>query len=228
MKKLRRAFYDKEIYNNKLFKMMTIVSNKAVIFRDVMIDKKVCKMSLQKYVPSKYRESHGATGSSSTSYSVVKSIVDINKLNDNSKFIDVGCGKGRVLASLIHRGVKCKMVGIELNEEVAEIAKSWAKNYDNIEIRCENAFEVDMSEYTDIFLARPFENELFKKYIEKLESELTHETNIYFYVDQLLGDFLDDREGWNLEKRGISYFKKGFFLSYSPQRYSVYKYIPNK
>lgn len=228
MGKLKKAFYKKRIYNNKLFKALAIVSNKAVIFHDVMIDKKVCKMSLQKYVPSKYRESHGATGSSATSYSVLKDIIDINKLNENSKFIDVGCGKGRILASLIHRGVKCKLVGIELNEEVAEIAKSWSKDYDNVEIRCENAFDEDMDQYTDIFLARPFETELFKKYIEKLERELTHETNVYIFVDQLLGDFLDNREGWNLEKRGIAYFRKGFFVQYSPQRYSVYKYIPKQ
>ena len=83
-----------------------------------------------------------------------------------------------------------------------------------------------MDEFTDIFLARPFEIELFKKYLSKLESELTHETNIYFYVDQVLGDYLDNRDGWELQKREIAYFRKGFFVNIYPQRYSVFKYTP--
>lgn len=227
MNKLRKAFYEKEKYNNKFMKILAAISMKPVTLHDVMIDKKICKMPIHKYIPSKYRESHGATGSSSTSYSVLKDIIDVDKLNDDSVFIDVGCGKGRILASLLHRGVKCKLVGIELNEEVAEVAKSWSKDYDNVEIKCANAFDVDMNEYTDIFLARPFENEIFKKYLEKLESELTHETNIYIFVDQILGN-LEDREGWNIVKRGIAYFRKGFFVQITPQRYSVYKYIPKK
>lgn len=227
MGKLKKAFYSKKLYNNKLIKAVAIISNKFVTLHDVINDKKVCKMSLRKYVPSKFRESHGATGSSATSYSVLKDIIDINNINNNSVFIDVGCGKGRIIASLLHRKAKCKLVGIELNEEVAEIAKSWSKDYDNVEIKCINAFDVDMSEFTDVFLARPFENEVFKEYLEKLEKELTHEATIYIFVDQILGN-LEGREGWNLEKRGIAYFRKGFFVQISPQRYSVYKYTPKK
>ena len=151
MGKLKKAFYSKKLYNNKLIKAVAIISNKFVTLHDVINDKKVCKMSLRKYVPSKFRESHGATGSSATSYSVLKDIIDINNINNNSVFIDVGCGKGRIIASLLHRKAKCKLVGIELNEEVAEIAKSWSKDYDNVEIKCINAFDVDMSEFTDIF-----------------------------------------------------------------------------
>ncbi|MCR5429776.1 MAG: class I SAM-dependent methyltransferase [Eubacterium sp.] len=225
MKKLRKAFYAKKMFKKKYIKLIAVISLKFVTLHDILIDKKICKVSLRKYIPSKYRESHGATGSASTSYSALKDVIDINKIDNDSKFIDVGCGKGRVLASLLHRKAKCKMVGIELNKEVADFAESWAKNCDNVEIKCVNAFELNMDEFTDIFLARPFEKKMFKQYIEKLESELTHETNIYIYVDQFLGD-LEERNGWCLEKRGISYFRKGFFVNYMPQRYSVYKYIP--
>lgn len=208
-------------------KILAVILMKPVSLRDVMRDKKVCKMSLRKYVPSEFRDSHGATGSTATPYKVVEDIVDIGSLDENSKFVDVGCGKGRVLAALLRKKAKCKLVGVELNEEVAEIAKTWTKPYDNVEIICGDAFKIDMSEYTDIFLARPFETELFKEYLQKLEKELKQETNVYFYVDQLLGSYLDNREGWHLQKRGISYFRKGFFMSMTPQRYSVFKFIPN-
>ena len=228
MGKLKKKFYDKKMYNNKLIRLLAIISHKFVSLNDARIDRKVCKMSLHKYVPSKYRESHGATGSTSTEYSVLKDIIDVNKLNENSKFIDVGCGKGRVLASLLHRKVTCSLVGIELNEEVADIAKSWSKDYPNVEIRCQNAFDLDMNEYTDIFLARPFELDVFKEFLKKMEQDIKHEVRVYMYVDQFYGDIVDERPGWELEKRRIAYFRKGFYVNLTPQRYSVYKYIPSK
>ncbi len=207
-------------------KILAVILMKPVSFRDVLRDKRVCKMSLRKYVPSKFRDSHGATGSAATPYKVVEDMVDIDSLDVHSKFVDVGCGKGRVIAALLNKKAKCKLVGIELNEEVADIAKTWSEPYDNVAIICGDAFKIDMGEYTDIFLARPFETELFKEYLQKLEKELKQETNIYFYVDQLLGNYLDNREGWHLQRRGISYFRKGFFMSMSPQRYSIFKFIP--
>ena len=226
MNKVKSTFYKKQMYNNKLIMLLAKVSHKFVSIYDSFVDKKVCKMSLKKYVPSKYRESHGATGSYSTEYLILKDIIDTEKLDENSKFIDVGCGKGRVIASLLHRKVNCPMVGVELNEEVAEVAKSWTKAYDNVEIKCVNAFEIDLNEYTDIFLARPFEVEMFEKFLEKMEQEIKHEVRVYMYVDQLYIGVMDDRPRWNLEKRGISYFRKGFFVNITPQRYSVYTYKP--
>ena len=138
----------------------------------------------------------------------------------------MGCSKGRVLAYLLREKVNCKIVGAELNEEVADIAKSWTKNYENVEIIQGNVFEMDMSEYTDFCLSRPFETDAFKKFLNKIESEAKQEVNVYLISDQFLGDYLDEREGWSIEKRGVIYSRKGFIIYVSPQRYSVCKYTP--
>ena len=67
---------------------------------------------------------------------------------------------------------------------------------------------------------------MFEKFLEKMEQEIKHEVRVYMYVDQLYAGVMDNRPRWNLEKRGISYFRKGFFVNLTPQRYSVYTYKP--
>ena len=226
MGRLKKAFYQKKIYNNKFLKKFAYISIKPVSLHDEMVDKKICGMSIRKTVPTEFRESHGATSSTATNYCVLKEVIDTKKLNENSKFIDVGCGKGRVLAYLLREKVNCKIVGAELNEEVADIAKSWTKKYENVEIIQGNVFEMDISEYTDFCLSRPFETDAFKKFLNKIESEAKQEINVYLISDQFLGDYLDNREGWSIEKRGAIYSRKGFIIYQYPQRYSVCKFTP--
>lgn len=226
MNRFKKAFYEKQIYKNKLLQKFTYISVKPVSLFDVIKDKKTCGMSLRKTVPTDFRESHGATSSSATNYCVLKEVIDTKKLNKNSKFIDVGCGKGRVLAYLFRQKANCKIVGVELNKEVADIAKSWTKKYDNVEIIQDNVFDLDLSEYTDYCLSRPFETDTFKEFLNKIENEAKQEVNVYMISDQFLEDYLDNREGWVIEKRGLIYFRKGFFIYNFPQRYSICKYIP--
>ncbi|HAR92211.1 MAG TPA: hypothetical protein DCR28_03870 [Eubacterium sp.] len=226
MGKLKESFYKKRIYNNKLLQKFALISVKPVSLYDTMVDKKICGFSIKKTVPTEFRESHGATSSTATNYCVLKEVVDTKNLNENSKFIDVGCGKGRVLSYLVHEKAKCKAVGVELNEEVANIAKSWTKNYENLEVITGNVFDMDMSEYTDFCLSRPFEADAFKKFLNKIEDEAKQKVNVYLISDQFLGDYLDNREGWSIEKRGAIYSRKGFIIYQYPQRYSVCKYTP--
>ena len=223
-----KKFYQKQRYNNKFMKALAIVLMKPIAVHNTIIDKKICGMSLKKVIPSKHRESHGATSATATSYAVLSDVIDTSKLNENSKFIDVGCGKGRVLAYLLNKKVNCKMVGVELDSEVVEIAKSWTKNYENVEIIQDNVFDLDISEYTDFCLSRPFEKEAFIQFLDKIGNEAKQEINVYLISDQQVGDYLDNKEGWTLEKRGILYFRKGLFVYFLPQRYSVFKYNPNK
>ena len=223
-----KAFYQKQRYNNKFMKVLAIILMKPIALHNLIIDKKICGMSLKKVVSSKYRESHGATSATATSYAVLSEVIDTKKINENSKFIDVGCGKGRVLAYLLNKKVNCKMVGVELDADVAEIAKSWTEKFDNVEIIQDNVFDLDISEYTDFCLSRPFEVDSFKAFLDKIDKEAKQEVNVYLISDQQIGDYLDKKEGWTLEKRGILYFKKGLFVYLYPQRYSVFSFNPKK
>ncbi len=178
---------------------LMVTAQYPITLYDTIWDMIICRTPLYKYVPSKYRESHGATGSQSTRYWILHDIFKGSKFTKDDVFIDVGCGKGRVFAYLIRSRFPGKMIGIELNNDVADLAKGWSKRYNQIEIVSGNALEYDKyDDATAMFLGRPFLPEVFHNFIAKLENEMTHKLKFYYWVDQQSGNYLNNRPGWKL------------------------------
>lgn len=218
--------YNNKLYSTFLMKFVVRVSYKLYQVYDYCIDRKVCGCSLVRYVPSPFRESRGSTGSQSTPYLVLATIFHGFKFTANDRFIDIGCGKGRVLAHLERIGFPGLLYGIELNTEVAQYAQEWASRYDNLTIMAGDAFKLDYNNYTCFFLNRPFLPPVFRQFIEKIEKELTHSITLFYWVDQQSGNLLNDRPGWILRRRDVLFKLNGFYMATSPQRYSIWTFTP--
>ena len=203
-------------------------SKKVTYFFDGRKDKKICGCSLVKYVPSLYRETMGATGSQSTCYWALDKIFAGEAFDNNDSFIDVGCGKGRVLAYMQNKGYPCKLTGIELNKDVAAYARKWAERYENITILNGNAFELDYNEYTVLFMARPFETEMFHKFIDQLEEKLTHKIRVFYWCDTQSGDYLENRKGWVRKRHEMIKKSHGLYMYATPQGFSLWEYSPDE
>ena len=220
--------YKKKFYRNFFIRKLIRVNTWLVSRIDASKDKKVCGVSLEKYVPSIYRESMGATGSQSTRYWMLDIMLKDAGFTADDRLFDVGCGKGRVLAYAVSKKYPCTITGIELNKDVAEFAKSWTDKYENASIIQGSAFDIDYNDYTVLFMGRPFEEEMFRRFIEKLEAELRHPIRIFNWYDQISGNFMNDRKGWTLEKRGRIFRSHGLFIFPNPQRYSVWTFTPDE
>lgn len=202
------------------------LSNRISCAFDAAKDKKICGSKLGVFVPTPYAASHGATGSQSAPYIGLGKVLKGLYLARNDSFVDIGCGKGRVIAYLLSRGFQCSITGIEINPEVASVAKDWSAKYNNVEIVEGDAFGLDYNDYNVLFMYRPMETDTFKLFIDLLEMTLTHSIRLYYYVDGQSGYHLNDRPGWTLEKRHNIFFVKGLFIHREPQRYSVWTYSP--
>lgn len=218
--------YNKKFFGSFLGKVTVRLLRYPSLFCDWTIDRKICKCSLVKTVPSLYRESKGATSSQSTSYAFLNHMFESLPLKDSDVFLDVGCGKGRVLAFLINKGFKGSINGIELNPEVASYAKSWSSRYNNVNVECGDAFLIDYNKYTVLYLNRPFETVFFERFINHLEKHLTHTIKILYYVDQQSGKYLSNRVGWLMKKREWIFNTGPIFHSLYPQAYSIWEYTP--
>lgn len=183
-------------------------------------------MSLGAFVPTPYAESHGATGSQSAPYPGLDIILGDIVLTREDSFIDIGCGKGRVIAYMVSRKFPCRITGIEINPDVASVAGRWTARLPNVEIIEGDAFGLDYNDYTVLFMYRPMETFTFKMFVEFLEDTLTHPVTLYYYVDSQSGYYLNDRPGWKLITRQQLFFAKGRFIHKEPQRYSVWSYDP--
>ena len=74
-----------------------LISNKIACALDNKRDKKISGRNLGVFVPTPFARSHGATGSQSAPYlGLAKVMQDFDPKPEDS-FIDIGCGKGRVI-----------------------------------------------------------------------------------------------------------------------------------
>lgn len=194
---------------------------------DRKIDKKICGVSLEKYVPS-VDGYENATGSENARYWALQEIFQDQHFTDDDKIIDVGCGKGRFFAFFESIGFKGQLYGVELNPKVAEYTQNWAKRYDNITVYSGDAFKLNYNEYTVILLCRPFFEELYLKFIDKIQKEIDHPVKVLLYADNYMVPPLRNDPRWTMEKRDILFKKGPLVYSYCPFRYSIWTFDPSK
>lgn len=195
---------------------------------DMVKDFKICGKSLTKYVASVDRKVLQATGSESARYWALDEVFKDMKFNKDDKFIDVGCGKGRILAEMERIKFPGQLYGIELNPDVAKYAQDWANRYDNLTIMSGDAFKLDYNDYNIIMLCRPFLEEMYVTFLEKMEKDIKHPVTVILYVDNYMAKYVKDKPQWTMHKQEVV-FKKGLLAySYYPVRYSIWTYDPTK
>ena len=232
---LRQASAVKEIRikMNRVFRFINRIDNafcwRFLNYMDATIDRRICGQSLVKYVPSIYRDDKngvGGTGTQSTHYWFLKRIFKNVELLPSDVFIDVGCGKGRVLAYLIKEKCPCKLLGIEHNAEVGAIASSWTEKYPQANVMIGDAFQYDYNTCTVLSLARSFLPKTFLRFVEYLERTQKHPIRLVYWYDQESGYLLRGRPGWEMVKREVVRRIYGIRISPYPQGYSIWKYTP--
>ena len=188
---------------------------------------RICGEKLGVFVPSPFDEEVGATGCQSAPYAGLDVVLKDLTLTREDSFIDIGCGKGRVIAYLLSKNYPCKITGIELNPSIADVARSWTSKFENVEIIEGDAFGLDYNDYTVLFMYRPMERDVFISFISLLEMTLTHPVKLYYYVDGQSGYFLNDRPGWHMTERRNIQFVKGRYIHLDPLWFSVWEYLPD-
>jgi SAM-dependent methyltransferase len=81
--------------------------------------------------------------------------------------VDVGCGKARVFGYLLYKGLKNKMLGYEINQEVAGKTKKRLARWKNVEIRSENIFDHFPEKGNVFYLYHPFKEAMMTQFREE-------------------------------------------------------------
>ncbi|MHB0999047.1 MAG: methyltransferase domain-containing protein [Armatimonadota bacterium] len=125
-----------------------------------------------------------------TYYFRLKMIFERVKLTPDDVLIDIGCGKGRVLLYAAHFGLR-KLIGIEMSDKLAEIAKDNVKRNDMesvIKIIQADAAKVDLSKGTVFYMNNPFGAVTMKMVFDNIGRSLTANPRririVYLYPSQ--------------------------------------------
>jgi SAM-dependent methyltransferase len=152
---------------------------------------------MEEIYPSKFR-SLGAEATQSSDYRCLDKLLRHVRISSSDVLTDIGCGEGRVLTYLYLRKFPGRLVGVELDPQVAQRAKERTAHCPNIEIRCANVLEDPclVKETTIYYLFNPFNGKIFSKFVTRLERECTRPIQLVYLFDYY-GAYLDDRPGWH-------------------------------
>jgi len=121
----------------------------------------------------KSRYSHlGAHDTQSINYSVLSCIFKQYKIKDSDVLVDVGCGKGRVINWWLKEGHESRLIGLELDETIAEQTRRRFERYKNVEIICCNATESIPADGTVFFLYNPFGTSAIRTFKDRLKEKV--------------------------------------------------------
>ena len=111
----------------------------------------------------------------------LKRIERLLKLSESDRFVELGCGNGRVCRH-VSKTSGAKSTGVELSLLQVLIGKlqNTIGQHRNVRIVMSNAFSHDLSEYSAVYLF--LMPETYKKIQPKLDKELKPGTKVLSYV----------------------------------------------
>lgn len=131
--------------------------------------------------------SRGCYHTQSIEYEELKLIFNDYTIEKNDILLDVGCGRGRIFNFLLSKGLKNKMIGVEIDKEIADFTKKRLRNYYNIEIVNDDMLEYNRKNVTIFFLFCPFDKTLTKRFFNIIEEKYDNIKIIYYHPQ-----FIDD------------------------------------
>ena len=161
-------------------------------------------------------------------YLAINKILSQVKISADDKIIDIGCGKGRVLAYLLSKNCPCQMYGIEENKTFANACNEWAKRYNNTHVICSDVFSIDYDNYSVLYLNRSFPGQESFDFIHLLEEQVKHPITVVHPFDQSCESIFENRPGWELQHREEFFKTHGLQVVGTPRRYSIWTYTPQK
>jgi SAM-dependent methyltransferase len=93
-------------------------------------------------------------------------------------FVDVGCGKGRVINYWLHRGYTNRIVGVEIDPEIAELPRRRLERFPNVTIITGDICDNIPEDGTIFWLFNPFNEFVMRRFKRKLEEVFVDRRNV--------------------------------------------------
>jgi SAM-dependent methyltransferase len=91
------------------------------------------------------------------------------RIAEDDVLVDVGCGKGRLINWWLSRGLRNRIVGIEINPEVAAATARRLRKYDNVTILNADATVAVPDDATLLYMYNPFDGPATQRFKADME-----------------------------------------------------------
>ena len=170
-------------------------------WREDRLDRKIGGISLAEVRESRFQDL-GAYPTMSAEYGAIDMMFRMFPLSEKDVFVDVGCGFGRVISRLLMKKSPCrKYYGVELDPDVAEIARKRFTGYPQVSILHGNILDVLPHDGTVFWLYNPFDVCVLDAFLRKLETGRETPAWVMYYCDYR-AFALEGRRNWTRLLRG--------------------------
>ena len=143
----------------------------------------------------------GAEGTGNTSYYALSLFFRGETIAEDDVLVDVGCGKGRVINWWLSRGLRNRIVGLELDPELAAHTRHRLRSYPNVTIISGDGIENLPSDGTLFFLFNPFHRPVVSCYKERLLQLPRRDKIRIYYYNCVHADVFENDSRFSVEKR---------------------------
>ena len=134
----------------------------------------------------------GAHDTANSEYCALKQIF-AGRISPTDVLVDVGCGKGRVINWWLHQGVSNRIIGLELDEEVAARTAHRLRRHHNVSIIPGDAVQNLPADGTLFYLFNPFQSAVVTRFKNRILEICTSKAmTILYYNCVCLNVFKDD------------------------------------
>jgi SAM-dependent methyltransferase len=118
-------------------------------------------------------EDRGALGTLSTEYEQLDFLFGRGgvEVGASDVLVDVGCGKGRVLNYWLRRGWRNRMIGIELDAELADKARRRLRHYANVTVVTGDVLDHFPTDGTLFYLYYSFKAAVLKRFKDRVAEQ---------------------------------------------------------
>jgi SAM-dependent methyltransferase len=126
----------------------------------------------------------GAYAISNSSYAAVRHLFR-GRVKDSDVLVDVGCGKGRVINSWLADGYTNRVIGVELDAEVAASTRARLRHFHNVSIVCGDIVANFPDDGTLFYLFNPFDAPAMMRFKDRLKESVARrsmgEATVIYY-----------------------------------------------
>jgi SAM-dependent methyltransferase len=146
----------------------------------------------------KTRHRHlGAHNIVNSPYSVLPHIF-AGRIHDDDVLVDIGCGKGRVINWWLSQGLRNRMVGIEIDPEIAAATAKRVRRFRNVTIVNGDATTSIPDDATLLYLYSPFDGPAMERFKAMLVQRFRRRGITLLYWNTEYVDAFRDDEDWTI------------------------------
>jgi SAM-dependent methyltransferase len=153
-------------------------------------------------VPTRFSEL-GAEKTSNVSYYALSLIFKNEAIAADEVLVDVGCGKGRVINWWLSKRLSNRIVGLELDPEIAVHTRERLRSYRNVTIIAGDAIENLPADGSLFFLFNPFARSVANRFKERVLQSARRDHIRIFYYNCVHVDVFENDARFSVEHRKL-------------------------